>query len=202
MILTLANQKGGVGKTTLGVNLACLLAETTRQKVMVLDLDPQESAATWSDLGGLPIQVQRGGDPRSFDAPFVIADTPGNLHAVATQMAIQAADVVLIPCGSSPQDIEPTKRTIAVVKELTRAPCLLVLNRIRGGTITARAAEEWSGALGVTVANTRVHSRQVFEQCVCQSWVANGPGSMELQQVLIEILNIASQKRINEKDAV
>jgi chromosome partitioning protein len=199
MILTLANQKGGVGKTTLAINLSCLLAEITKRRVLVLDLDPQESASTWTEVGKLPIDTQRGGEIVSTSSDFIVIDTPGNLHVVAAQKAIQSSDLVIVPCGSSPQDIEPTKRTIAVVKELTSAPCLLVLNRIREGSITARAATEWSAAFGVQVANTRIRARQIFEQTVCRSWVSSGSGSSELQHVLIEILNLVSLNRNNHE---
>jgi chromosome partitioning protein len=194
MILTLANQKGGVGKTTLAVNLACLLAVTTRRRVTVQDLDCQRSASTWVEVGKLPVGILRAEEVNAEGADFLVVDTPGNLHALPTQKAVQAADLVLVPCGSSPQDIEPTKRTISVVRELTKAPCLLVLNRVREGTITARAAGDWSKSLGVDVANTRIRSRQVFEQAVCRGWVNRGPSCEELQQVLIEVLHLASRK--------
>ncbi|MDD2710116.1 MAG: ParA family protein [Verrucomicrobiae bacterium] len=196
MIITVATMKGGTGKTTLAVNLACLLSETTKKKVVILDLDRQELAAAWSQVAGnLPCSVVKSGNPLDLlksGKDVVVIDTPGNLHAQETQQAIRAADLVLIPCTPSPAEMEASRRTVGVVRELSQKPCLVVINRLRPGTITGRAVEDWAAQLGAKVAETKIQLREAYQQTALSGWVNKGEGKEELQSLLIEILDLVA----------
>jgi chromosome partitioning protein len=138
-VITIAQQKGGAGKTMLAVNLAVALAATRR--VAVLDIDPQRSLARWhalregqsrplpaitaSDVSGWRVRSELNRLRQSHDA--VVIDSPPHIDTDA-KLAIREADLVLVPLQPSPPDLwaaEGTLKLAQAEKRLVR----LVLNR-------------------------------------------------------------------------
>ncbi len=135
----LITQKGGAGKTTLATNLAVCGADVGK-KVLLADLDPQETAVKWwqsreVDKGIQAVkvpqnvekvkQVIKAGKDRGFD--LLIFDTVGqdtNLH----NAIIDFASLCIIPCQPSLPDIRAVKSTIAMV-EKKDVPFIFVVTR-------------------------------------------------------------------------
>jgi len=111
--LAIVCQKGGVGKTTLAVNLA-VAAHDAGYSVAIADTDPQASCCFWSDTrakGDIPIQpvfpVRLEHSLKALDqagCDLAIIDTPPHAKDVSSQ-AIALADFVLIPTKLAAFDI-------------------------------------------------------------------------------------------------
>lgn len=172
-VLTVAQRKGGAGKTTLVIQLATAFRELGRS-VAVVDIDPQASLTAWmrlraqrqppaaelrlSTIAGWRLGVELDRLRREVD--LVLVDTPPHAE-LDTKGAIRAADLVLIPCQPSPLDIWSSRAPLELARQ-ERRPAALVLNRLppRG-----RAAEEAVAAtaeLGSAILSARLGSRQAF----------------------------------------
>ena len=96
-IIAIANQKGGVGKTTTCVNLAASMA-ATRRKVLVVDLDPQGNATMASGID--KYQVERTAYELLVDElpakEVLIAETAGGYHLIAANSDVTAAETRLL----------------------------------------------------------------------------------------------------------
>lgn len=156
MIVTVAQQKGGAGKTTLVVQLATAW-RAAGNRVAIVDIDPQASLTGWARLreheardapdlrlsmiGGWRLGVEL--DRLKREAEIILVDTPPHAESDA-KGAIRAADLVLVPCQPSPPDIWASKATFDLAAA-ERRQAFLVMNRVppRG-----RAIEEARAAIG------------------------------------------------------
>ncbi|TXN01283.1 AAA family ATPase [Methylobacterium sp. WL103] len=157
--ITLVTQKGGVGKTTIGASLAVTASEAG-EHVVALDLDPQGSLAAWGDTRTADAPaVDKLGPDRLGDLPAILAalkaqgftlailDTAG-VSSTGGNLAMQAADLALVPARPSRLDLQATMPTIETLMRLgMRERFAFVLNQCPAGRST-RATEAANG-LGI-----------------------------------------------------
>ena len=153
MILAFLNQKGGVGKTTLALNLAGELAARGK-RVTLVDADPQGSALDWSQQRsheGLPRlfgvvglardTLHREAPELARDVDHVVIDGPPRVAGLM-RSALLATDLVLIPVQPSPLDGWASAEMLALLREARiyrpELAARFVLNRCAARTILAR----------------------------------------------------------------
>jgi chromosome partitioning protein len=165
--IALIAQKGGVGKTTLAINLA--VASGLRSAIF--DLDPQESAAIWADRrkSELPhveflterrlAEALKAAERGAFE--LAIIDTPPAAGPQAFTAA-QSADLILIPCRPSLVDLDAIRRTSQLIKSLN-IPAFVVFNAAPHSATTlledARAIAEEAG---LSAAPTVLRERSAY----------------------------------------
>jgi chromosome partitioning protein len=188
--IALIAQKGGVGKTTLAVNLAV----ASGLRVAIFDMDQQESAAIWADrrksdmphveflterrLAEALKAAERGG----FD--LAIIDTPPAAGPQALTAA--QADLILIPCRPSLVDLDAIRRTAQLVKSVA-VPAFVVLNAAPPSATTlledARAIAEGTGLKAAPIV-LRERSAYRASWPLGKAVVETEPGTKAAQELL------------------
>ncbi len=132
-VIAIISQKGGAGKTTLALHLAAA-AQAAGAVALVIDTDPQATASQWAAWrGDAPPEVIDSPPPRlaakiaaakAQGAEVIVIDTPPHADSAA-RAAVEAADLVLIPCRPSAFDLSAIQTTAKLV-QLLRRPAFVV----------------------------------------------------------------------------
>jgi chromosome partitioning protein len=177
VIIAVLNLKGGCGKSTIAVNLACELAGNS-DSVLLLDNDSQGTASHWLSHGRLPVQGQFMPLENDEDGErlvhavaarnerYVVLDAPAHVGAAA-QAAGKIADLVLVPVTASGVDLVATQAVVDLVRQarvLRRggAPkCLIVPSKIDRRTDAGRKIDEKLRQFGENI-GPAIHQRTSF----------------------------------------
>jgi chromosome partitioning protein len=171
--IAIISQKGGAGKTTIGIHLA-VAAEQRGLKTALFDLDPQASASSWSDKRGKPspavVSAQAARLPGLLEqaaaqsADLVIIDSAPNADS-ASLAAARAADLILIPCRPAAFDLNAIGTTLNLAA-VAGKPAFVVLNAVPPLGKVGEEARRALQAGGVDVAEPLLHHLVAFSHAV------------------------------------
>jgi chromosome partitioning protein len=167
-VITVAQQKGGVGKSTLAVHLAVAFAKQG-YSTMLFDTDPQGTVSHWhaqrkqSDIGLIATsgwRLTRDLAMAREANDVIIIDTPPHAE-MDIKVSTRAADMVIVPLQPSPADLWAVKETMnTVAGESTNA--MVVLNRVVARANITRDTQEKLTMMEIPVAKTVLGNRVLF----------------------------------------
>jgi len=202
MIIAFAHQKGGVGKSTLCLNVAFALAHNL--KVAIVDLDPQGSLSDvshlFTDVTFVPTP-QRLSELKALPFDLICVDTPpylsDRLHELFT-----VSDVVIIPTKAGVFDALAIRRTVEMVKRAQgETPNLkggIVLNMVKAGSTLTGEAEQILSGYDLPILTTQITDRVAFTRSPLTGGIFGGDDPKAKQQMTnlcTEIINLTDGKK-------
>ncbi|MDB4846073.1 ParA family protein [Pelagibacteraceae bacterium] len=202
-VITISQQKGGTGKTTLAVHLALAFIKYHNLKVAIIDTDPQGSLGKWfmirsekkvcndnltfktASLWG----AQYESKTLKKDHDIVIIDTPPKIESDA-RPSIEAADLVLIPVAASHVDFWATGAIVEIAKQANKK-ILIQINRSNQRSKLINKTNDFIKSLNLSSTKTIIGNRQIYT-----SSMGEGKTAVEKQKkgnAVEEIGNLSKQ---------
>jgi len=204
-VITISQQKGGTGKTTLAVHLAMAFIKYHNLKVAVIDTDPQGSLGKWfmirtekkvsnenltfktASLWG----AQYESKTLKNDHDIVIIDTPPKIESDA-RPAIEAADLVLIPIAASHVDFWATGAIVEIAKKANKK-ILAQINRSSQRSKLIDKTKDFIKSLDLKSTETIIGNRQIYTSSMGEGKTAvekqrKGNAVDEIKQLSNQIL--------------
>ena len=210
MVISIINQKGGVGKTTTTVNLGAALAEAGH-RVLLLDLDPQRSLSHYSALASerlameeatpeeiREVLVQAG--PARFD--YALLDCPPTL-GMESAASLKVADLALLPLQAAMPawvGLAGTLQTVRAARERINPALRLKLFMTLFDTRTRHCAEVEAltrKAFGSDVLETVVRRSIVFDDAAAAGtsvleYAPHSSGAQSYRLIADEVAKLGS----------
>ena len=203
-VITIAQQKGGSGKTTIAANLAAVFAIKNNLSTTILDTVPQGSLGKWfitrqeklkskntiqfktASLWGAKYEAKS----LKEKSDLVIIDTPPKIDADG-RPAIEVADLVLIPISPSQVDFWATESIIELAKR-EKKEILILINRANAKSKLIKEAVKFVNDMKVNKAKTILGNRQIFVSSMGLGLTVvekqrTGKGSLEMLSLAKEI---------------
>ena len=202
-VITIAQQKGGTGKTTLAVHLALSFIEYNNLKVAIIDTDAQGSLGKWFMIR---TEKKNSNDNLTFktaslwgaqyeskilkvDHDIVIIDTPPKIESDA-RPSIEAADLVLIPMSASHVDFWATGAIVEIAKKANKK-ILVQINRSNQRSKLITKTNDFIKSLDLSSTQTIIGNRQIYA-----SSMGEGKTAIEKQKKGVAVEEI---KKLSEQ---
>jgi len=173
-VITISQQKGGTGKTTLAVHLALAFIKYHSLKIAIIDTDPQGSLGKWFMIRE---EKKLSNDNLTFktaslwgaqyeskalkkDHDIVIIDTPPKIESDA-RPSIESADLVLIPMAASHVDFWATGAIVEIAKKANKK-ILIQINRSNQRSKLISKTNDFIKSLNLSATKTIIGNRQIY----------------------------------------
>lgn len=210
-VITVAQQKGGAGKTTVTAHIAVALSQKGN-RVAVVDIDPQGSLSYWhriredaygegytglifSAVSGWRVGSELNRLKKMCD--YIVIDSPPHTETEA-RTAIRGADLVVIPVQPSPTDLWATKATLDLAKA-ERVPVKVVMNRVPANSrLLTTIAAELPELSEVTLGNRVLFAAALMEGKCATELEPASVAAKEVKALVKEILDVLNPQEEEE----
>lgn len=199
MIISVVNQKGGTGKTTIATNLAATFAGGKRD-VLLVDADPQQSSLDWQrdrpdeaphvSVIGLPFaNLNKEINRLKTKYELIIVDGGGRITANA-RAAVAVADFIIVPTlASKPDALSTHSFFVDVIEEVSamkgKISGAILFTMVKSGTVFNISGQEQIKEFGFPVFDTLIYNRITYQEAISEgkSVFEFSPNSKAAQEI-------------------